>query len=206
MKSVLYGLLGIIFVAAIVWFGIRFFSGNEDTWICQNGEWVKHGNPSASMPETPCLAKGEITLPTQTGSPKATNGANMVNPASKNCVDKGGQLAIVKETAGELGICKFPDGSQCEEWQFFRNECKKGQTTSADTSHPYSGIIRKEGFNYILRTVNGVNYTLKLASDASVELKNRLQTESLSKQTVAIVASETPLLSKILLLKSFQNK
>ena len=28
--------------------------GNEDDWICQNGEWVKHGNPSAEMPTTPC--------------------------------------------------------------------------------------------------------------------------------------------------------
>ncbi len=26
----------------------------EDDWICQNGQWVKHGNPSASMPTTEC--------------------------------------------------------------------------------------------------------------------------------------------------------
>jgi len=200
MKSILYGLLGVLFVAAIVWFGIRVFSG-EDNWICQNGQWVKHGSPSAPKPQTPCPGR-EVALPTQA----STTATNMVNPASKNCEDKGGQLVIVKETAGELGICKFPDGSQCEEWQFFRGECKKSQYAVADTSHPYSGIIRKEGFNYILRTADGTDYTLKLASDASVELKNRLQKESSNKQTVTIVASETPALSKILLLKSFQNK
>ncbi len=34
---------------------VRFLlGGNEDTWICQNGAWVKHGNPSQPMPETGC--------------------------------------------------------------------------------------------------------------------------------------------------------
>ncbi len=26
----------------------------EDTWLCQNGQWVKHGAPSEPMPNTPC--------------------------------------------------------------------------------------------------------------------------------------------------------
>jgi len=34
-------------------YGLGFFSG-EDSWICDNGEWVKHGNPSASKPTTLC--------------------------------------------------------------------------------------------------------------------------------------------------------
>lgn len=34
---------------------LRFLlGGSEDTWICDNGQWVKHGNPSAPMPETGC--------------------------------------------------------------------------------------------------------------------------------------------------------
>lgn len=33
----------------------RFFlGGNEDTWICENGGWVKHGNPQAPKPESGC--------------------------------------------------------------------------------------------------------------------------------------------------------
>lgn len=42
-----------ILVVLIVILGVRFLSG-EDNWICQNGEWVKHGNPSASKPTKPC--------------------------------------------------------------------------------------------------------------------------------------------------------
>jgi len=33
---------------------IRFFSGSEDYWICENGTWVKHGNPSVEMPIGNC--------------------------------------------------------------------------------------------------------------------------------------------------------
>ena len=28
--------------------------GSEDTWICDDGKWVKHGVPRASMPTDPC--------------------------------------------------------------------------------------------------------------------------------------------------------
>lgn len=27
---------------------------SEDTWLCQNGQWVKHGNPDTAMPTEPC--------------------------------------------------------------------------------------------------------------------------------------------------------
>lgn len=34
-------------------FTIRLFSG-EDNWVCQNGQWVKHGNPSFAAPKSIC--------------------------------------------------------------------------------------------------------------------------------------------------------
>lgn len=35
--------------------GVRFLlGGSEDTWICEDGKWVKHGAPSAEMPTEPC--------------------------------------------------------------------------------------------------------------------------------------------------------
>lgn len=37
--------------AAGAW--LRFSSG-EDTWICVNDEWVRHGNPANPQPETGC--------------------------------------------------------------------------------------------------------------------------------------------------------
>jgi hypothetical protein len=45
MSLIIVGLLGVIMV-------LKF--GSEDSWICQNGQWIKHGHPSSSMPTTGC--------------------------------------------------------------------------------------------------------------------------------------------------------
>lgn len=42
----------ILLFLGIIWMAIR---GPEDTWICEDGEWIKHGVPSAPKPEKPCL-------------------------------------------------------------------------------------------------------------------------------------------------------
>jgi len=46
----LLAVVGIIIISAIV---LRF-STPEDEWVCEAGEWQKHGNPSAPMPSTSC--------------------------------------------------------------------------------------------------------------------------------------------------------
>ncbi len=55
MKRVILPIiLGVIF-ASFVLLSIRFFiGGDEDNWICINNQWIKHGNPKASMPQTGC--------------------------------------------------------------------------------------------------------------------------------------------------------
>ncbi len=64
---------------------------------------------------------------TPTAAPEAP-AANMPNPASVYCADNGGTLDIRKDNAGnESGVCVFADGSECDEWAFFRGECQPGQ-------------------------------------------------------------------------------
>jgi len=53
MKKVIPLIIVIFASAALLVIGIRLFTG-EDTWFCQNGQWVKHGKPSAPMPTTSC--------------------------------------------------------------------------------------------------------------------------------------------------------
>ena len=49
------------------------------------------------------------------------------NPASVNCVKKGGKVVIEKRgDGGEYGICLFEDNRQCEEWAMFRRNCPAG--------------------------------------------------------------------------------
>ncbi len=47
--------LFILLTLFATWVFIRFvIGGSEDDWICVDGEWVKHGVPSAPMPEEEC--------------------------------------------------------------------------------------------------------------------------------------------------------
>jgi len=52
--KLLFTIIIILVVGAVAVIGLRFFSGDEDTWLCQNDQWVKHGNPSAPMPASGC--------------------------------------------------------------------------------------------------------------------------------------------------------
>lgn len=55
-----------------------------------------------------------------------TEDVGIANPASTNCIEKGGELIIEEEENGQVGYCVFNDGSKCEEWEFFREQCEKG--------------------------------------------------------------------------------
>jgi putative hemolysin/predicted metal-dependent phosphoesterase TrpH len=58
---------------------------------------------------------------------KPDSKTGIANPASVNCINKGGTLSIQKSAdGGEYGICIFEDNRQCEEWALFRGECPAG--------------------------------------------------------------------------------
>jgi len=44
-------IIGIIIITAAI---ILRLTSSEDSWICQNGEWVKHGSPNSPQPTTLC--------------------------------------------------------------------------------------------------------------------------------------------------------
>lgn len=60
------------------------------------------------------------------GRPIAAWGVGIANPASENCVAKGGKVEIIDTPAGQSGICVFPDGTRCEEWALLRGQCAPG--------------------------------------------------------------------------------
>ncbi|MGD9030165.1 MAG: DUF333 domain-containing protein [Anaerolineae bacterium] len=50
--------------------------------------------------------------------------AGLPNPASVYCQEQGYALEIrTDEEGNQVGVCIFPDGSECDEWTFFRGEC-----------------------------------------------------------------------------------
>lgn len=48
-----YLLAALVLLVGVV--AVRFIlGGNEDNWICSDGSWIKHGNPSSPAPDTGC--------------------------------------------------------------------------------------------------------------------------------------------------------
>lgn len=57
-----------------------------------------------------------------TSTPPTTT-IQIANPASVNCTKTGGKLVMREETGGTAGYCIFKDGTECEEWKYYRGEC-----------------------------------------------------------------------------------
>lgn len=74
MDKFLWILVLVLVMAGAVVIGIRLGSGDEDAWLCQNNQWVKHGNPSAPMPIVACVSSDNQNLPEQ-GSDLIGSGA-----------------------------------------------------------------------------------------------------------------------------------
>jgi uncharacterized protein len=63
------------------------------------------------------------SLPVPSGTPQA----NIANPASVYCEQQGNKLEIRTAADGsQSGACIFPDGSECDEWAYFRAKCSPG--------------------------------------------------------------------------------
>jgi len=97
----------------------------------------------------------------QATQPAATapeeNQLEMANPASVYCQEQGYQWELrTGEDGGQLGMCIFPDGSECDEWAYYRGECAPGEqadTTSSEAISPEA--ILSEGNSDSLDAISG---------------------------------------------------
>jgi len=63
--------------------------------------------------------------------------ANLPNPASVFCEEQGGKLELRQDASGGVaGVCVFPDGSECDEWAYYRGECAPAPTTTEVPTDP----------------------------------------------------------------------
>jgi putative hemolysin len=88
---------------------------------------------------------------------------DIANPASTFCVDQGGKWESRTETGGEVGYCVFEDGSECEEWAFYRGQCGPGgEAEAAGMPNPASVHCADQGGELEIRTEAGgeVGYCL----------------------------------------------
>ena len=55
VKKTILKIIGALFVLFVVLMALRMLvGGGEDTWICVDGEWVKHGVPAADKSQDDC--------------------------------------------------------------------------------------------------------------------------------------------------------
>jgi putative hemolysin len=70
-----------------------------------------------------CNAVAKQATPVQTTAAD-DNTTGIANPAAVYCEKQGYRLEMRTDPGGnQYGLCIFPDGSECDEWAYFRGEC-----------------------------------------------------------------------------------
>jgi len=65
--------------------------------------------------------------------------SQLANPASVYCEEQGGSLQITTASDGsQTGMCTLKDGTKCDEWAYYRKECKAAPVKCKDV--PCIGI------------------------------------------------------------------
>jgi len=83
------------------------------------------------------------------------NESQLPNPASVYCEEQGGTLEIRTAADGsQSGVCVFSDGSECDEWAFYRGECQPGESLGdeAGIANPASVYCEEQGGTSETRT------------------------------------------------------
>ena len=121
-------------------------------------------SPQTPQPRTPTAA---ATLDTIT----------IANPASAYCQEQGGKLEIrTAQDGSQYSICMFKDDSECEEWAYYRGECKPGDmdvapaptATPAGIANPASTYcLEKGGISEIRTAQDGTQYGVCRFSNGS---------------------------------------
>lgn len=70
-------------------------------------------------------------------APVAERIPGLANPASVHCKEQGGNLEMRQDdNGGTFAVCVFADGSECEEWTFFRGDCQPAGDQPAGSINP----------------------------------------------------------------------
>ena len=113
--------------------------------------------PTAALPDAPTVDETDALTGTTGITSPGTAGADaagLPNPASVYCVESGGELEIRTDpSGGQVGICVFPDGTECEEWALYRGECWPGQA-GAQASKP-GPAFASEDYGFTLTAPQG---------------------------------------------------
>ncbi|MFH2072057.1 MAG: DUF333 domain-containing protein [Actinomycetota bacterium] len=83
-------------------------------------------------------------------------------------MEQGGTVDMREGDGGTYGVCVFPDGSECDEWAFYRGECEPGAgADQAGLANPASGFCVEQGGTVDMREGDGGTYGVCVFPDSS---------------------------------------
>jgi len=100
--------------------------------------------------------------------------ANLPNPASVYCEEQGYTVEIrTAEDGSQTGVCIFSNGSECDEWAYFRGECgpaNQDDPVTSPTSIPTVVPIDPNGYQgWWTYTNQTYGFSMMLPEDWKVE-------------------------------------
>lgn len=94
-----------------------------------------------------------------------TQPADMPNPASVYCEEQGYRSEIRTVSDGsQTGYCIFPDGSECDEWMYYRGECGPLGSSPQPTTEIINGWKTFQN--------ESLGYTFQYPADAEIEIND----------------------------------
>jgi putative hemolysin len=121
-KSTVY-LISFLIITLVAFIAIGLLL-NKARKITSFSECAKYYAVQETYPARCVTPDGTVYIEsTTTGTPTI----GMANPAAVYCEKNGGKLTIIEEEpgmGGQVGMCTLPNGNTCEEWTYYRGECK----------------------------------------------------------------------------------
>ena len=105
------------------------------------------------------------------------------NPAAVYCIDQGFDYELVTTDIGVVGMCKFPDGTSCDEWDFLSGKC--GEEHSFCAKQGLASITKTDGSNPFTK-----EYAVCVAEDGA-EVGSVSQLTSLEEKSIKVIDNET---------------
>ncbi len=127
MKKIVLIFSVLLLISGIV-LTVRFLvGGSEDVWICDNGEWIKHGNPRTSMPSEGCNQRmniGEENSAQESGSSLVSKSVEQLS-----------QKSIENSAKPEILLLEVPFFAQAPfgQWSdpIYQNACEEASLLMA---------------------------------------------------------------------------
>jgi putative hemolysin len=100
--------------------------------------------------------------------PQTPDDGELANPAAANCEGQGYTVKLRTDENGAYGVCIFPDGTDCEEWAFYRGECGPGEEVGV-TDAPADTLVPETWINLVELAGLAETVDIEILESAAVE-------------------------------------